>query len=94
VRGPQRGCRARDAVRVTVRLFARLRDIAGAAELARDVPAGATAGDVWRGLVAEFPEMARYDSSISTAVNADYAKMGTSLADRDEVAFLPPVSGG
>ena len=94
MRGPQRGCRAGDAVRVTVRLFARLRDIAGVAELARDVPAGATAGDVWRVLVAEFPEMARYDSSISTAVNADYAKMGTALADRDEVAFLPPVSGG
>ena len=81
-------------MRVTVRLFARLRDIAGSAELARDVPAGATARDVWRALVAEFPEMARYDSSISTAVNADYAKMGTSLVERDEVAFLPPVSGG
>jgi molybdopterin converting factor subunit 1 len=81
-------------MRVTVRLFARLRDIAGAGELARDVPAGATAGDVWRALVSEFPDMARYDSSISTAVNADYAKMGTALAEHDEVAFLPPVSGG
>jgi len=45
-------------------------------------------------LVAEFPEMARYDSSISTAVNADYAKMTTALSDNDEIAFLPPVSGG
>ena len=81
-------------MRVTVRLFARLRDIAGSGDLAREAPAGATVGDVWRSLVAEFPEMARYDSSISTAVNADYAKMGTSLAERDEVAFLPPVSGG
>ena len=81
-------------MRVTVRLFARLRDIAGAAELMREVPAGATAGDLWRTLVAEFPDMARYDSSISTAVNADYAKMGTALAEGDDVAFLPPVSGG
>ena len=81
-------------MRVTVRLFARLRDIAGAPELVRETPAGATAGDVWRALVAEFPDMARYDSSISTAVNADYAKMGTALAEHDEVAFLPPVSGG
>jgi molybdopterin converting factor subunit 1 len=81
-------------MRVTVRLFARLRDIAGAAELTRDVPAGATAGDVWRALVGEFPDMARYDSSISTAVNADYAKMSTVLEEGDEVAFLPPVSGG
>jgi molybdopterin converting factor subunit 1 len=81
-------------MRVTVRLFARLRDIAGATELVRETPAVATAGDLWRALVAEFPDMARYDSSISTAVNADYAKMGTALSDGDEVAFLPPVSGG
>jgi molybdopterin converting factor subunit 1 len=81
-------------MRVTVRLFARLRDIAGSAELAREAPAGATIADVWRGLVAEFPEMARYDSSISSAVNADYAKMTAPVADGDEVAFLPPVSGG
>ena len=45
-------------------------------------------------LVAEFPEMARYESSISSAVNADYARMTTTVADGDEVAFLPPVSGG
>ena len=81
-------------MRVTVRLFARLRDIAAASELAREAPAGATIADVWRDLVAEFPEMARYDSSISTAVNADYAKMTAKLSEGDEVAFLPPVSGG
>jgi molybdopterin converting factor subunit 1 len=81
-------------MRVTVRLFARLRDIAGAADLTREIPFGATAGDLWRSLVAEFPEMARYDSSISTAVNADYARMTTALSDNDDVAFLPPVSGG
>jgi len=81
-------------VRVTVRLFARLRDIAGATELIREVPSGATAGDVWRNLLAEFPEMEKYQSSISTAVNAEYANMSAALADDDEVAFLPPVSGG
>jgi molybdopterin converting factor subunit 1 len=81
-------------MRVNVRLFARLRDIAGTPDLAREVPPGATVADVWRKLVAEFPEMARYDSSISSAVNADYAKMGTALSDNDDVAFLPPVSGG
>ena len=81
-------------MRVTVRLFARLRDITGQAELRRDIGAGATAADVWNGLVRDFPELAGYNSSISTAVNADYAKMTTVLADNDEVAFLPPVSGG
>ena len=81
-------------MRVTVRLFARLRDIAGSADLAREAPGGATVADIWRGLVVEFPEMSRYESSISSAVNADYAKMTVPLADGDEVAFLPPVSGG
>jgi molybdopterin converting factor subunit 1 len=81
-------------MRVTVRLFARLRDIAGGAEITRDAPDGATVADVWRALVADFPEMARYESSISSAVNADYARMTARIADGDEIAFLPPVSGG
>jgi molybdopterin converting factor subunit 1 len=81
-------------MRVTVRLFARLRDIAGAPELARDVAPGATIGSVWKQLVGDFPEFARYERSISSAVNADYARMDRALSDGDEVAFLPPVSGG
>ena len=79
---------------MTVKLFARLRDIAGSAELARDVAPGATIGTVWRDLAREFPELASYERSISSAVNADYAKMDRVLSDGDEVAFLPPVSGG
>ena len=81
-------------MRVTVRLFARLRDIAGAAELSREIAADATIGSVWQELVREFPDLAEYERSISTAVNADYARMNHALADGDEVAFLPPVSGG
>jgi molybdopterin converting factor subunit 1 len=81
-------------MRVTIRLFARLRDIAGAAELARDLPPEATIRDVWRQLAAEFPELVQYERSISSAVNADYARMDQVVADGDEVAFLPPVSGG
>ena len=81
-------------MRVTVRLFARLRDIAGAAELARDIAPGATIGSVWRQLTSEFPALGPYERAISSAVNADYARMDTELRDGDEVAFLPPVSGG
>jgi molybdopterin converting factor subunit 1 len=81
-------------MRVTVRLFARLRDIAGASELARDVEAGATIRTVWRQLAGEFPGLADYERSISTAVNTEYAQMDRVLGDGDEVAFLPPVSGG
>ena len=81
-------------MRVTVRLFARLRDIAGASELARDIAPGATIGAVWRQLTREFPDFEPYARSISSAVNADYARMDHEVRDGDEIAFLPPVSGG
>ncbi len=81
-------------MRVTVRLFARLREIVGAPEVSRDVPDGATLGVVWDRLAAEYPALAPYRASISGAVNADYARMQAPVHDGDEVAFLPPVSGG
>ena len=79
---------------VTIRLFARLREIAGAADLQRQVPAGSTAQAVWNTLVAEFPALAGYTASTSCAVNEEYARFTTEVHDGDEIAFLPPVSGG
>ena len=81
-------------MQVTIRLFARLQDLAGTGELARDVEEGATVGAVWGILTGEFPALAEYESSISTAVNAEYSRMDSTVSDGDEVAFLPPVSGG
>ena len=81
-------------MRVTVRFFARLRELVGAGELEREVPSGATVGTVWEGLVGDYPAIAAYTASMSCAVNIDYARMTTPVSDGDEVAFLPPVSGG
>lgn len=81
-------------MRVTVRLFARLRDLAGTSELVRDLAPGTTVHQVWTDLAAEFPEFTRYERAVSPAVNADYARMQDVLREGDEVAFLPPVSGG
>jgi sulfur-carrier protein len=81
-------------MRVTVRLFARLRDLAGSGELVREVPAPATIDGVWRGLVAEMPALGEYERTMSVALNADYSRMSAAVKDGDEVAFLPPVSGG
>jgi molybdopterin converting factor subunit 1 len=81
-------------MRITIRLFGRLRDVAGASELLREVPDGATVASAWTLLGAEFPRVAPYTRSVSAAVNADFARMTTPLAEGDEVAFLPPVSGG
>ena len=79
---------------VTVRLFARLRELAGAAELQQELPEGATALGAWRALAARYPGMSEYEPAISCAVNAEYSRLSTALHDGDEVAFLPPVSGG
>jgi molybdopterin converting factor subunit 1 len=81
-------------MRVTVRLFARLRDLAGSGELVREIDGPATVHTVWKGLVAEMPALGDYERTMSVAVNADYSRMSASVSDGDEVAFLPPVSGG
>jgi molybdopterin converting factor subunit 1 len=81
-------------MRVTVLLFARLRDLAGRSEWACQVPAGSSVSDVWRELAAAHPEIAPFSSSVSAAVNANFARMSSAIHDGDEIAFLPPVSGG
>ena len=81
-------------MRVTVRLFAKLRDLTGAGELIREIPEPATAHVVWNALVAEWPALREYEKTMSVAVNAEYSRMMASVKDGDEVAFLPPVSGG
>jgi molybdopterin converting factor subunit 1 len=81
-------------MRVTVRLFARLRDLASTGELVREVPDGALARDVWNDLVLEWPGLREYEKTMSVAVNTEYARMSTEVHDGDEIAFMPPVSGG
>jgi molybdopterin converting factor subunit 1 len=81
-------------MQVTIRLFARLRDLAGAGEIVRDVPDPATVHTVWRALVGEMPALQEYERTMSVADNADYARMSAAVHEGDEVAFLPPVSGG
>ena len=79
---------------VTIRLFARLREIAGTGEIRRELPEPATAATAWASLAQEFPALAPFERTVSCAVNEEYARFTSALADGDEVAFLPPVSGG
>jgi MoaE-MoaD fusion protein len=76
-------------MRVTVRLFAGLRERAGAAERVLELPAGSRLADVWTPLdLGDEPEGLLY------AVNKDYSSGDRALADGDEIALIPPVSGG
>ena len=81
-------------MRVTIRLFARLRDLVGTSELIREVATPATVASVWNTLIAEYPAARDYERTMSVAVNANYARLHSPVVEGDEVAFLPPVSGG
>ena len=74
---------------VTVKLFAGLRELAGIAQRTLELPHDATVGSVWTALgIGDEPEGLLY------AVNRAYADRTTPLSDGDEVALIPPVSGG
>lgn len=81
-------------MRVNVLLFARLRDLAGRSEWTGEVPSGALVQDVWQALAKAHPALAPFTGSVSSAVNANFARMTSPIHDGDEIAFLPPVSGG
>jgi molybdopterin converting factor subunit 1 len=81
-------------MRVTVQLFARLGDLAGRREEPYDLATGARAADVWDAVVAAHPNVGALAGAVSCAINADFAPLSAEVRDGDEVAFLPPVSGG
>jgi molybdopterin converting factor subunit 1 len=81
-------------ITIRVRLFAGQRDIVGAAELALPLPADATVASAWAALVERYPRLSGYAGRMLYAVNQEYATLTTALHEHDEVAFIPPVSGG
>lgn len=81
-------------MRVRARLFAMQRELAGKREVELRLPDGATIEDAWQALVALVPGLAPGRASVRFAHNGAYAPAETSLADGDEVAMIPPVSGG
>ena len=79
-------------MRVKVRFFASVREIIGAREITAEFPDGTTVGGLWRSHVASHPRLARL--RMAFAVNHEYAGTDRVLSDGDEVAVIPPVSGG
>ncbi|HEX8940732.1 MAG TPA: molybdenum cofactor biosynthesis protein MoaE [Candidatus Limnocylindrales bacterium] len=82
------------AIHVRVRLFAMQRELAGTREVGLDLPAGATVEDAWRALVERLPVLAPGRPAVRFARNREYVDASTTLADGDELACIPPVSGG
>lgn len=82
------------AINVEVRHFAMIREIVGRAGEQLSVAEGATAGDLFDALTTEFPRLERLKPMVMPMVNRTYVPADHILRDGDEVAFIPPVSGG
>lgn len=81
-------------ISIRVRYFAGHRDIVGQVEQSFELPAGTTVGALWERLAAAHPRLAGYTGRLLYAVNQEFATPATVLQQGDEVAFIPPVSGG
>ena len=81
-------------MKVRVLFFGASHDITGCDQEQIDVADGQVLGDVRRRYESQFPKLAEMGGSLLTAVNQEIRDSTWLLADGDEVAFLPPVSGG
>lgn len=81
-------------MRVRIRLFAVQRELAGAREVPLELADDATVESAWAALVERHPILGPGRPSVRFARNGAYADAGERLADGDEVAMIPPVSGG
>jgi sulfur-carrier protein len=82
------------AIRVKVLFFGRLKELTGRAEDTAEFGDAATIEQLFGLYAARHPELAKYRSSVVASRNQEFAAWGTPLRSGDEVAFLPPVSGG
>lgn len=84
------------ALSVTIRVlfFGLLKDITGCAEERLEVAEGSTLADVFEHYAALHPRLREAGRSIVLAANQQFAERSRQVADGDEIAFLPPVSGG
>ncbi|HVD03462.1 MAG TPA: MoaD/ThiS family protein [Candidatus Dormibacteraeota bacterium] len=81
-----------DAVRVL--LFATLRQMAGASVVELTISGDRTVGGCWDELCAQMPQLSSQRQVVRPAVNRTYVGWDTPVCDGDELAFIPPVSGG
>jgi molybdopterin converting factor subunit 1 len=81
-------------MKAKVRFFARLAEVAGTRETEVELGEGLSVGDAFRLLCQRFPELADHGDSLMYAVNTEYVSPDHLLQDGDELALIPPVSGG
>ena len=81
-------------IRVKVLFFGRLRELTGLAEEAGELPDGATLAQVFERYAERYPKLAGFRNSMVVSRNQEFVAWDSRVAVGDEIAFLPPVSGG
>jgi molybdopterin converting factor subunit 1 len=81
-------------MKAKVRLFARLSELAGTREVEVEVGEGLAVANIYEALCRQYPALSGLNGSIRYAVNGEYARPGHPVREGDEVALIPPVSGG
>lgn len=81
-------------MKITVKLFASVRQRLGRSTLEMELPAGATVADLQARLQAAYPQLRLDSGGVLLAVNLRYAPPDRVLGEGDEVALIPPVGGG
>jgi molybdopterin converting factor subunit 1 len=82
------------AIAVRVRLFARLREQAGLETESLQVQAGSTLSDVYDSLRHKHPTLEPSREAVRGAINQEFSDWNAVVSEGDEIAFIPPVSGG
>ncbi|MCW5962840.1 MAG: molybdenum cofactor biosynthesis protein MoaE [Bryobacterales bacterium] len=83
-----------EPIHIQVLFFGQLREIAGASEMSWELPPGSTSNELFGAVAVAFPGIAAMRGSIVLARNAEFLHQPVVLSEGDEIAFLPPVSGG
>ncbi len=81
-------------MRIEMLLFATVADQVGATRIELDLPAASTVSDALDALEARHVALSEMRPALAVAVNHVYADPATALSEGDEVALIPPVSGG
>lgn len=81
-------------VTVKVLFFGRVREFTGLAEESVELPSGATLSDLFALYASRYPKLADFRASLVASRNQEFAAWDTRLSSGDDIAFLPPVSGG
>jgi len=81
-------------LKVNLRFFALYREVVGKEQMEMEVREGTTPSQVWEALCQDFPKLVDQSNAWKVAINGEYADPDGSLKEGDEVAFIPPLSGG